>query len=122
MYNYLEKRNECRRKRALRVRKHLRGTAEKLRLSVVRSNAHLYAQLIDDDKGVTVGSYSSLHTGFDKEIRGKSKTAARVIGHKIAALAKEANVTNLVMDRGRNKYHGLIAELVTAVREAGIII
>ncbi|MEI8300585.1 MAG: 50S ribosomal protein L18 [Chlamydiota bacterium] len=122
MYNYLEKREKCRKKRALRIRKHLRGTSDKLRLSVVKSNLHLYAQLIDDDMGVTVGSYSSLHKEFDKEIKGKSKTAAKVIGQKIATLAKDVNVTKLVMDRGRNKYHGLIAELVTAVRDAGIII
>ena len=122
MYNHLQKRENCRRKRMLRVRKHLSGTSEKPRLSVVRSNVHIYAQLIDDDAGVTIGSYSSVHKSFDKSIKSKSKEAAKIIGQKIAEIAKEKNVTNMIMDRGRNKYHGLIAELVTAVRDSGIVI
>jgi large subunit ribosomal protein L18 len=122
MYNHLQKRESCRRKRVLRVRKHLRGTSEKPRLCVIRSNLHIYAQLIDDDAGVTIGSYSSVHKSFDKSVKSKSKESAKIIGKKIAELAKEKNVANLIMDRGRNKYHGLIAELVTAVRDSGIVI
>lgn len=122
MYNYLKNREHCRKKRALRVRKRLCGTNEKPRLCVVRSNLHIYAQMIDDEAGVTLGSYSSLHKGFDKKIKGKSKESAKIIGQRIAELAKGKNIANMVMDRGRNKYHGLIAELVSAVRDAGIAI
>jgi large subunit ribosomal protein L18 len=122
MYNHLQKRNDCRKKRSLRVRKHLRGTNDKPRLSVVKSNLHIYAQLIDDEVGNTLVSYSSLHKGFDQNVRGKSKESAKIIGEKIAELAKEKNITNMVMDRGRFKYHGIIAEVANAVREAGILI
>jgi large subunit ribosomal protein L18 len=122
MYNHLQKRNDCRKKRVLRVRKPLRGTAEKPRLSVIKSNLHIYAQLIDDSAGSTVVSYSSLHKGFDKNVKGRSKEAAKIIGNKIAELAKEKNITNMIMDRGMCKYHGLIAEVATAVRESGVLI
>ena len=77
MYNHLQKRENCRRKRVLRVRKHLSGTSEKPRLSVVKSNIHIYAQLIDDDAGVTIGSYSSVHKGFDKGIKISQKNLQR---------------------------------------------
>ena len=122
MYNYLKNRERCRKKRMLRVRKHLSGTSGKPRLSVTRSNLHIYAQMIDDEAGVTLASYSSLHKGFDKGIRGKSKESAKMIGQKIGELAKEKNIAHMIMDRGRNKYHGLIAELVSAIRDAGIAI
>lgn len=122
MYNHLRQRENCRKKRALRVRKNLCGTGQKPRLCVVKSNLHIYAQLVNDDEGVTLGSYSSMHKNFDKKVKSKSKESARIIGKKIAELAQGKNITNLIMDRGRNKYHGLIAELVTAVRESGIII
>lgn len=122
MYNHLSHRNDCRKKRKMRVRKHLRGTSDKPRLSVVKSNLHLYAQLIDDEAGNTVVSYSSLHKGFSKDVRGKSKEAAKIIGSKIAELAKEKNITTMIMDRGQCKYHGVVAELATAVRDAGILI
>lgn len=104
------------------MRKALRGTDQKPRLCVVKSNFHIYAQLINDEKGVTVASYSSMHKEFDQKIKGKSKESARVIGKKIAELAQANHVTQMVMDRGRNKYHGLIAELVSSVRESGISI
>jgi large subunit ribosomal protein L18 len=120
MYNHLDKRQHCRKKRLLRVRKHLRGTNEKPRLSIVRSNLHIYAQLIDDAAGVTLGSYSSVHKGFDKNVKSKSKESAKVIGKQIAEIAKGKNITQMIVDRGKNKYHGLIAELVEAVRGSGI--
>lgn len=122
MYNYLEKREHCRKKRTLRVRKSLRGSEEKPRLSIVKSNQNIYVQLINDDAGVTISSYSSVHKDFDKSIRGRSKESAKIIGKKIAEMAKDKNVTHMVVDRGRNKYHGLLAELVTAVRESGIVV
>ena len=122
MYNHLSHRNDCRSKRKLRVRKHLRGTSDKPRLSVIKSNLHLYAQLIDDEAGNTIASFSSVHKGFSKDVKGKSKEAAKIIGAKIAELAKEKNINCMIMDRGQYKFHGIVAELATAVREAGILI
>jgi len=122
MYNYLRQREQCRDRRKLRVRKHLRGTSEKPRLCVIKSNLHIYAQLIDDERGATIASYSSMHKDFDKNVKGRSKESARVIGKKIAQLARDKNVTQMIVDRGRNKYHGLLAELVTSVRESGVVV
>lgn len=114
------KRNYKRSKRALRVRKHLHGTAEKPRMSVQRSNQHLAVQLIDDDKSQTVVSLSTTMKEFrDKKIK-KSKNAAKLIGAKIAELAKQKQIACVVFDRGRYKFHGLIAELANAAREGGL--
>lgn len=120
MYNYLKKRNEVRIKRALRVRKKLRGSEEKPRLCVCKTNKHLSAQVIDDEKGVTLFSFGTQAKDFAKDVNGKSKAAAKIIGEKIAEAAKTKNIDKLVFDRGRLKYHGIIAELVSAVRDAGL--
>lgn len=115
-------RNRARAARVYRVRKALqKGTAEKPRLSVSKSNAHLYVQLIDDMRGITLAGIGTA----SKENRGspngkKSKEAARYLGTKIAELAKHQQVEMVVFDRGRNKYHGMIAELAQAAREAGL--
>ncbi|MCF7806445.1 MAG: 50S ribosomal protein L18 [Simkaniaceae bacterium] len=121
MYNYIKQSKKLREKRALRVRKKLKGDAQKPRLSVYRSNKHLFAQLIDDENGLTMASYGTL----SKEEKGsdnckKSKSAAQAIGRKIAELAKQKNIEKVVFDRGHNKYHGLLAELADAAREAGL--
>ena len=107
-----------RKKRAVRVRKGLRGTAKKPRLCVVKSNKHIQAQLIDDEKGVTLVGIGST----SKEMAGakKSKETARKIGERMAALAKEKNVEAVVFDRGPNKYHGLLAELAEGARSGGL--
>ena len=118
MHLNLEKRNAIRKKRSMRVRKRLRGTAERPRLSVFKSLAHVGAQLIDDENGFTLASCSTLV----KELKGKkkSKKTARIVGEKIAELAKDKKIDRMVFDRGRFKYHGIIAELANAVREKGI--
>ena len=117
MESSLEKKKMSRKRRLFRVRKSLKGTDKKPRLSVFRSNNHLYAQLIDDENGKTLAAYGTL----SKEIKGKkSKANAALIGTKIAELAKEKNIKNVVFDRGFFKYHGLIAELATAARKAGL--
>ncbi|NNM43069.1 MAG: 50S ribosomal protein L18 [Chlamydiae bacterium] len=108
-------------RRAIRVRKHVRGTSEKPRLSVVKSNKHIFAQLIDDEKGITLASMGTM----SKEVQGsehakKSKDAAKMIGMKIAQKAMEKQITHVVFDRGPFKYHGIIAELASAAREAGL--
>lgn len=121
MINELIKRNVRRRRRMLRVRKQTRGTAEKPRLSVFKSNMHICAQLIDDDKGITLASAGTVMKDFrDKKLGKKSKEAAREVGVKLAEFAKQNNIANAVFDRGFNKYHGLLAEVANAARETGL--
>lgn len=121
MENRLKNRNIRRKRRALRVRKHVRGEAAKPRLSVFRSNKHIGAQIVDDQMRVTLFGISTL----SKEFKGtdnakKSKGAAREIGKRIGEAAKKMNVEHVVFDRGHYKYHGVIAELADAAREAGL--
>lgn len=108
-------------RRKNRVRKKLRGDAEFPRLSIHRSNKHLYCQLIDDEAGKTLASASTR----DKDIAGKIKyggncDAAKVIGQVIAERAKSAGVTRAKLDRGSYKFHGRVAELANAARESGL--
>jgi len=105
-------------KRAKRVRKKLRGTSAKPRLCVVKTNKHIYAQLIDDSKGVTIGSASTLSKNV--EIKKKNKESAKKLGEAIGAIAKDKKFKELVFDRGPYKYHGILAELANSVREQGI--
>lgn len=121
MINQNVKNKILRVKRAIRVRKHLRGTALKPRLSVVKSNSHIQAQLIDDEAGVTIGSAAT----FSKEMRKtefgrKNKASARKIGELIAEIAKKKNIKEVVFDRGPSKYHGILAELADAARAGGL--
>ena len=121
MDNTLSKRHNARAKRVMRVRKKLHGSSERPRLSVLKSNAHIYAQLIDDDKGVTLAGIGTLSKPNQKtSFNRKSKEAAREIGKQIAEMAKKHNVQTVIFDRGRYKYHGIIAELATAAHEAGL--
>lgn len=119
MHLNLEKRNQIRKKRAMRVRKKVRGNAERPRLSVFKSLNHIGVQLIDDEKGTTIASFSTLV----KELKGQKqsmKEGARIVGEKIAEVAKGKKVDQVVFDRGRYKYHGIIAELANAAREKGL--
>jgi large subunit ribosomal protein L18 len=121
MRNTVIRNHQLRIKRALRVRKHLRGTSEKPRLCVIKSNKHIQAQLIDDEIGVTLG-----HVGtFSKEFRGtefasKNKTSARKLGERIAEIAKEKNIKQIIFDRGPFQYKGILSELADAARQAGL--
>jgi large subunit ribosomal protein L18 len=120
MESSLINRTRKRLKRAARVRQKLRGTAEKPRLTVMKSNRHIAAQLIDDEQGVTLVSASTLMKKFRTKKLARNKEAARLIGTEIAELAKGKQITNAVFDRGFLKYHGVIAELANAAREAGL--
>ncbi len=111
----LEKRAH-REKRRKRVRRKIFGTAERPRLSVYRSNVHIYAQLIDDEDGRTLMAADSREVG-DAEDR---KDAARKVGELVAQRAAEAGIETVVFDRGGNKYHGRIAALADGAREAGL--
>jgi len=111
----LEKRMH-REKRHKRVRRKLAGTAARPRLSVYRSNMHIYAQLIDDDAGETIAAADSRQVG-EAENR---KDAASKVGALIANKASEAGIEAVVFDRGGNKYHGRIAALAEGAREGGL--
>jgi large subunit ribosomal protein L18 len=111
------KKRVARRRRQLRIRKRVRGTAARPRLSVYRSNRHVYAQLIDDAVGHTVAAASSLEDGVD----GDDKSAiAREVGTRLGQRAKDAGVSTCVFDRGGNRYAGRVAALADAAREAGL--
>lgn len=115
------KRKRARLARVQRIRSQLHGTAQKPRLSVYKSNHHLYAQLIDDEKQITIGGVGTLSKQNQKtECNKKSKASARRIGTEIAQIAKEKNISTIIFDRGRYKFHGIIAELANAAREAGL--
>ena len=111
----LEKRMH-REKRRKRIRRKVAGTAERPRLSVYRSNVHIYTQLIDDDAGRTLTAADSREVG-EAENR---KDAARKVGALIANKASEAGIEAVVFDRGGNKYHGRIAALAEGAREGGL--
>ncbi len=105
-------------RRHARVRNKISGTAECPRLCVFRSNTGVYAQIIDDVKGVTLVSASTL----DKDVKNKhaNKEAAREVGTLIAKRASEKKISNVVFDRGGYIYHGVIKELADAAREGGL--
>jgi len=105
-----------REKRRKRVRRKVVGTAARPRLSVYRSNVHIYAQLIDDDAQTTLSAADSREVG-EAENR---KDAARRVGALIASKAAEAGIESVVFDRGGNKYHGRIAALAEGAREGGL--
>jgi large subunit ribosomal protein L18 len=110
-----------RHKRALRVRKHLYGTAAKPRLCVVKTNQHIQVQLIDDDAGATLGQTATFAKEFrNTEFAAKNKNSARKLGETIAEIAKKKNIKTVIFDRGPFKYHGILAELADAARSAGL--
>ncbi|KMM36064.1 50S ribosomal protein L18 [Guptibacillus hwajinpoensis] len=111
--------NKARQKRHARVRRTVTGTTERPRLNVFRSNKNIYAQLIDDTKGVTIVSASSMEQGIDVE-HGSNKEAAVKVGETIAKRAVEAGYSAVVFDRGGYLYHGRIKALADAAREAGL--
>jgi large subunit ribosomal protein L18 len=112
-------RQDIRRAIHTRIRKKVRGNAERPRLAVFRSLNHIYAQVIDDDKGETLCAASSVENGAAAK-PGGNLAAAQTIGKLIADRAKEKGVTRVVFDRGGYIYHGRIKSLAEAAREAGL--
>ncbi len=110
--------NKQRLKRHVRVRGKISGTAERPRLAVYRSNANISAQIIDDTKGVTLVSASTLEASF--EGLGSNKEAAKKIGMIIAERALAKGITAVVFDRGGYIYHGRVSELAAGAREGGL--
>ena len=111
-------RKATRKRRHLRVRTKISGTAECPRLCVYRSNSNLYAQIIDDVAGNTIVSSSTLDK--DVKIKHANKEAAKEVGTLIAKKAIEKNIKTVVFDRGGYIYHGVVKELAEAAREAGL--
>ena len=113
----LKSRQEVRRAIHGRIRKKVRGTAARPRLAVFRSLNHIYVQVIDDEKGVTLCSASTVEKAVSK---GGNIEAAKVIGRLIAERAKERGIAAVVFDRGGYIYHGRVRSLAEAAREAGL--
>ena len=110
-----------RQRRQFRVRKRLRGTTDRPRLSVFRSHKHMYVQIIDDSTGRTLAAASTV----EKDLRsgasyGGNRNAAQQIGKAIADRAKAAGIEQVAFDRGACQYHGRVASLAKAAREAGL--
>ncbi len=110
--------NQARLHRHTRVRGKISGTAERPRLNVFRSLNHIYAQLIDDVKGVTIVSASSVEKDFGAN--GGNKAAARKVGETLAKRALEKGIECVVFDRGGYIYHGRVQELAEGAREGGL--
>jgi large subunit ribosomal protein L18 len=118
----IEKRiNKQRQVRAWRVRKRVRGTTARPRLTVFRSNKHIYAQIIDDHEGRSIVAASTAETGIcPKGENGGNKSAAVKVGQTLAARALEKGIKLVAFDRGRYRYHGRIAALAEAARDGGL--
>lgn len=114
-----ENSNVARLRRHKRVRKNISGTASRPRLNVYRSLKNIYAQIIDDDKGVTLVSASSLDASL-KGKNGGNKEAAREVGKLVAQKAIEKGIKAVVFDRGGYIYHGRVQELAEGAREGGL--
>jgi large subunit ribosomal protein L18 len=108
----------------LRQRKRITGTAERPRMAIFRSVAHIYAQVIDDLNGRTVAAASSTEKAlgdvFKDAVRGGNKAGAEALGRVIAERLKEKGISHVVFDRGGNLYHGRIRAVAEAARAAGL--
>ncbi len=106
-------------RRHTRVRKKVAGTPDRPRLAVFRSLTHIYAQVIDDEKGHTIAAASSVEKDL-KATAGDKSARAKAVGEAVAKKAKAAGVEKVVFDRGGNRYHGRVKALADAAREAGL--
>ena len=108
-------------RRHLRLRKRVSGSPERPRLNIFRSNAHIYAQVIDDVKGHTLAAASTNEKGWSADDDTKTKTEqAAIVGRLVAERARAAGVSKVVFDRGGFKYQGRVKALADAAREAGL--
>ena len=106
-------------RRQLRIRKRISGTAVRPRLVVNRSARHVFVQVVDDTKGLTVASASTLEADL-REFEGDKTAKAKRVGELVAERAKAAGIEAVVFDRGGNKYHGRIAAVADGAREGGL--
>lgn len=108
-------------RRKARIRARISGTAERPRLNVFRSLTNIYAQVIDDEKGHTLVSASTVDKEVAVAVDGKTKReAAKIVGQFVAQRAKAAGITRVVFDRGGYRYHGRVAALAEGAREGGL--
>lgn len=115
-------RAEARRRRHRRVRKRVAGTGERPRLSVFRSNQHIYAQVIDDLSRTTLFAANTTEPGMKAALKGTGNLeAARLVGRTVASRAAEKGITQVVFDRGGFLYHGQVKALADAAREGGLV-
>ncbi len=110
---------EARQRRHRRVRKRVRGTAERPRLAVFRSNRHVTAQVIDDVAGRTLAAASTVEADLRSDATG-NRAAATKVGRLVAERARAAGIDKVVFDRGGFRYHGRVAAVADAAREAGL--
>jgi large subunit ribosomal protein L18 len=110
---------QLRRRRHLRVRQKVTGTAERPRLVVFRSLKHIYAQLVNDDLGVTILGVSDGSEGVESEAKGKT-ALSKAVGKRLAEKAKSAGVTRVVFDRAGYRYHGRVKAVADGAREGGL--
>lgn len=113
-------RKELTRRRHTRIRRHVTGTLDRPRLAVFRSNQHIYAQIIDDTQHHTLVAASTLEADVRAQDLGATKSASEVVGKLIAQRALEKGISQVVFDRGGKLYHGRVAALADAAREAGL--
>jgi len=111
---------EARKRRKIRIRKKISGDAERPRLVVSRSNTHMYAQIVDDEAGVTLAAASTLALRKSGQAAGGNKAGAELVGREIARLAKEKNIVRVVFDRNGYLYHGRVKAVADGAREAGL--
>ena len=109
-----------RRVRHRSLRRRISGLPERPRLAVFRSARHIYAQIIDDTRGVTIVSASTLDKDLKKSTSGAKMDQSRTVGQVLAQRALERNVTKVLLDRGGHDYHGRVAALADAARKAGL--
>lgn len=111
----------ARKRRHLRVRKKIQGTAQRPRFAVYRSLSHIYAQVIDDDSGRTLVAASDLEAEARSARNGKNKTeVAKLVGELVARRAQESGISQVVFDRAGYQFHGRVKALAEAAREAGL--
>jgi len=116
-----EDRNQRRKIRHARIRKKVFGTAERPRLSVFRSLKHIYAQLIDDERGHTLAAASTLDPEIRDQLKGLRKTdQSRIVGQLLARRARAKGIVRVVFDRGGYKYHGRVRALAEGARSEGL--
>ncbi|MBI5252453.1 MAG: 50S ribosomal protein L18 [Desulfomonile tiedjei] len=112
---------ESRKKRTRRMRYRIAGNPDRQRLTVFRSNKNIFAQIIDDAKGVTLVQASTLDKGFRRKAGDPfNRDTAREVGRRLATRAKELNITKVIFDRGPYLYHGKVKALADGAREGGL--
>ncbi|MBV1758760.1 MAG: 50S ribosomal protein L18 [Dethiosulfatibacter sp.] len=114
-------RNKNRQKRHYKMRNKIQGTPERPRLNVFRSSSNIFAQVIDDIKGVTIAAASTLDNDIKEKVSGLNKTeAAKIVGQEIAKKSKDKGIEAVVFDRGGYLYHGRVKSLADGARESGL--